>query len=63
MTNLDSKNLLKTAEQVWSMLDKLSEENPDQYKKFIDEQLNEGAPYLRPPEPVYGLTCTTAYRV
>lgn len=53
----------KTAESVWNALDKLSEKNPEEYKRFIDKQLKEGAESLSPPQPAYCLTCSVTYKV
>ena len=53
----------KTAEMVWGALDKLSEENPEEYKKFIDQQLKEGSELLAPPQPAYCLECSVNYKV
>ena len=59
----DSNQLLEAAEQMWAMLDVLSEENPEEYKKLIDQQLKEGVDSISPPQPAYCISCTTQHRV
>ena len=60
----DSGNeLLHAAEKVWGMLDKLAESNPEEYKKFIDQQLKEGAESVSQPEPAFCLSCIATLRV
>lgn len=46
------------AERVWGALDHMADTSPDQYKKFIDEQLREGKEVMAAPEPVFCLRCT-----
>lgn len=58
----DSNQLLEAAEQMWAMLDVLSEENPEEYKKLIDQQLKEGVDSISPPQPAYCISCTTQHR-
>ncbi len=59
-TNSDFKT---AAEMVWNALDKLSEGNPEEYKKFVDQQLKEGAEMMSPPQPAYCLGCSVIYKV
>ena len=51
----DGEDVSEIADHLWRFLDKLHSENPTQYKKFIDEQMEEGRKILTPPEPVYCL--------
>ena len=53
----------KAAEMVWGALDKISEDNPEQYKKFVDQQLKEGAEMMSPPQPAYCLDCSVVHKV
>ena len=39
--------------KIWHMLDSLAEADPQEYKKFIDQQLKEGAQMLAKPEPSF----------
>jgi len=47
---LDSDSMMLKAQQVWSMLDDMSESDPKAYRKFIDKQMNERKEFLSPPE-------------
>ena len=51
-------DLLKAAERVWGILDKLAEDNPEEYKKFVKQQLDEGKEALAAPEPRLCLRCS-----
>lgn len=53
----DKNEMLEAAQRVWSMLDHLYESNPTEYKKFIEQQMQEGKEILNPPEPVFCLEC------
>lgn len=53
----DKNEMLEAAQRVWSMLDHLYENNPAEYKKFVDQQMKEGKEALTPPEPVFCLMC------
>lgn len=53
----DGEDVSEIADHLWRFLDKLHSENPTEYKKFIDEQMEEGRKILTPPEPVYCLLC------
>ena len=53
----DGEDVSEIADNLWRFLDKLHSENPTEYKKFIDEQMEEGRKILTPPEPVYCLLC------
>jgi len=51
MASNDSGNMIKQAQHIWSMLDDLSAQNPEGYRKFIDKHLTEWKETMRPPEP------------
>jgi len=51
MASNDSENMMKQAQHIWSMLDDLSAQNPEAYRKFIDKHLTEGKEAMKPPEP------------
>lgn len=53
----DGEEMAEIAGKMWNFLDKLHTESPAEYKKFIDEQMEEGKKMLTPPEPVYCLHC------
>lgn len=53
----DGNDMTKVAEQMWKYLDNLSANKPDEYKKFIEQQLEEGKQMFTPPEPVYCMHC------
>ena len=42
---------LKQADSIWRMLDQMAENDPDNYKKFINKHLNDGKEYFALPEP------------
>ena len=42
--------------KVWSYLDQLAENNPPEYKRFIDKAMQERKDYLDPPYPVFCFT-------
>ena len=52
-----SGEMLDAAQRMWSLLDHLYETNPEEYKKFVDQQMKEGKEMLNPPEPVFCLKC------
>lgn len=37
--------------QFWSMLDEMAQNNPDEYKSFIERQMRDSGEYFSPPEP------------
>ncbi|XP_059371130.1 PIH1 domain-containing protein 2 [Carassius carassius] len=47
----DNKAALQQMNQFWSMLDDMSQNNPEEYRSFIERQLREGAEFHSPPEP------------
>ncbi|CAL1544644.1 unnamed protein product [Lymnaea stagnalis] len=51
MDNINSESMSKQAQQIWAMLDDMSENDPSAYKKFIERQLQEGKEHISPPEP------------
>ena len=53
----DEVDLQEMAAKVWGALDQLATSDPEQYKKFIDEQMKEGKEYMATPEPVFCLRC------
>lgn len=46
-----SDSMMKQAQQVWSMLDDMAENDPQAYKAFIDKQAAERKEFMAPPEP------------
>ncbi|XP_007537421.1 PIH1 domain-containing protein 2 [Erinaceus europaeus] len=46
-----SKHLLTQVTQLWTLLDDLAESDPKNYKKFIQQQLQEGKQLYAAPEP------------
>ena len=57
-TSAGDGDLLKAAEQVWGVLDKMAANSPEEYQKFIKEQLKEGEEVMAAPEPAFCLRCT-----
>ena len=49
-TGMDKTKLLKKADQIWKMLDDMAVEDPEAYKKFIDQQMKAGKEAMKPPE-------------
>ncbi|XP_067910050.1 PIH1 domain-containing protein 2 [Heterodontus francisci] len=45
------KEMLQQVNQLWSMLDDMSESSPEAYQKFIRHHLEEGMKQFSPPEP------------
>ncbi|EDO43925.1 predicted protein [Nematostella vectensis] len=61
--NMSSEQLLEQAKSVWSMLDDLSETDPEAYKRFIDQQVKgakEDMEQLQPPQPSF---CITTFKL
>ncbi|RXN03999.1 PIH1 domain-containing 2-like isoform X1 [Labeo rohita] len=46
----DNKAALQQVNQLWSMLDDMSQNNPEEYRTFIERQLREGAEFHSPPQ-------------
>ena len=57
---VSSDEMLKAADQVWGMLDHLAEHNPQEYHKFVHQQLTEGKEMFSAPEPAFCLRCNTS---
>ncbi|KAL4647485.1 PIH1 domain-containing protein 2 isoform X2 [Arapaima gigas] len=51
----DPEANLQKVEQLWSMLDEMSESDPEGYRTFIQHQLKEGTDFYSPPQPKYCL--------
>ncbi len=47
----DNKAALQQVNQFWSMLDDMSQNNPEEYRTFIERQLREGEEFHSPPQP------------
>ncbi|KAM7399165.1 hypothetical protein PAMP_018452 [Pampus punctatissimus] len=45
-----TEDVLQQVNQFWSMLDDLSQNDPEAYRKLIEKQMKEGAEYNSPPE-------------
>uniref|UniRef100_A0A8W8L238 PIH1 domain-containing protein 2 n=1 Tax=Magallana gigas TaxID=29159 RepID=A0A8W8L238_MAGGI len=48
---VDRDSMMTQAQNIWTMLDEMSERDPQAYKKFIDKHMKEGKEYMKPPEP------------
>jgi hypothetical protein len=46
-----SESMMQQAQQVWSMLDDMADNDPGAYKAFIDKQMAERNNFMAPPEP------------
>lgn len=46
---MTSNQLLQNANDIWKMLDEMASNDPNGYKKFIDNQLKLGKDSLSPP--------------
>lgn len=57
MAASDNKAMLEAAQQMWETLDQMASSDPEGYKKFIKQQLDEGKDVLAAPEPVFCLQC------
>ncbi|BFZ13856.1 hypothetical protein BsWGS_16895 [Bradybaena similaris] len=51
MDGVSTEALSKQAQQIWAMLDDMSENNPAAYKNFIERQMKEAKEHMAPPEP------------
>ncbi|RUS80772.1 hypothetical protein EGW08_011495 [Elysia chlorotica] len=51
MDNLVPEGMSTQAQQIWSMLDDMAENDPAAYRKFIERQVKEGKDYMAPPDP------------
>lgn len=45
-----TEDVLQQVNQFWSMLDDLSECDPEAYRKFIQKQMTDGDDFTSPPE-------------
>lgn len=52
-----TEDVLRQVNQVWSMLDDLSQNDPAAYRTFIEKQMKDGAEFNAPPE-VDSCLCT-----
>lgn len=51
MTSAGStEDVLRQANQFWSVLDDLCQNDPAAYRKFIEKQMKEGAEFSAPPQ-------------
>lgn len=58
---VDRDSMMTQAQNIWTMLDEMSERDPQAYKKFIDKHMKEGKEYMKPPEPhMCVMTMTTS---
>uniref|UniRef100_A0A8C8CUW1 PIH1D1/2/3 CS-like domain-containing protein n=1 Tax=Oncorhynchus tshawytscha TaxID=74940 RepID=A0A8C8CUW1_ONCTS len=46
-----TKEVLQQVNQFWSMLDDLSQNDPQSYQMFIEKQMKQGTDYNAPPQP------------
>ncbi|CAB1349011.1 unnamed protein product [Coregonus sp. 'balchen'] len=46
-----TKDVLQQVNQFWSMLDELSQNDPQSYQMYIEKQMKQGADYNAPPHP------------
>ena len=53
---------MKQADSIWRMLDQMAENDPDNYKKFINKHMNEGKEYFALPEPEMAAVTFTSKR-
>ncbi|XP_010890508.2 PIH1 domain-containing protein 2 [Esox lucius] len=49
--NIAAKDILQPVNQFWSMLDDLSQNDPQSYQMFMKKQMKQGADYFSPPQP------------
>lgn len=49
-SNGGREDVLQQVSHFWSMLDALSQSDPEAYRKFIEEQMKRGAEFNAPPE-------------
>ncbi|XP_046892486.1 PIH1 domain-containing protein 2 [Hypomesus transpacificus] len=50
-----SKDVLQQVNQFWSLLDDMSQNDPQRYQMFVRRQIKDGADFYSPPEPDYCL--------
>lgn len=51
------EDMAEIAGKMWEFLDNLAANDPAEYKKFIDQQMEDGKQMFTPPEPAYCLHC------
>lgn len=51
-TTNNEVDVVNYAKHIWSMLDTLSEDDPQSYRKFINKQLMEGQQAIGLPQPL-----------
>ncbi|XP_046557486.1 PIH1 domain-containing protein 2-like [Haliotis rubra] len=51
MAGYNKDDLLKQAQNIWTMLDDMATNNPQGYKQFMDKQMKEGKEAMAPPKP------------
>ncbi|GFO29876.1 pih1 domain-containing protein 2 [Plakobranchus ocellatus] len=51
MEGFTPEGMSAQAQQIWSMLDDMAENDPAAYRKFIERQMKEGKEYMAPPDP------------
>ena len=49
--DFDQESMMKQAQNIWTMLDEMAENDPASYRKFINQKTKEGKEYMQPPEP------------
>ncbi|XP_011409326.1 PREDICTED: PIH1 domain-containing protein 2-like, partial [Amphimedon queenslandica] len=57
MASNNDPGILKAAEQIWGMLDAMAAKDPQEYKKFVEKQMEEGKEYLASPVFAFCLKC------
>ena len=48
--NMESTNMLQQADKFMKMLDDMHENNPEEYKNYINKVISEGHSNFKPPE-------------
>lgn len=51
MESISTESLSLQAQQIWAMLDDMSENNPAAYRKFIQRQMDEAREHMSLPDP------------
>ncbi len=55
--NTSDEDISQAVKRMWGALDRLAENDPDGYRKFIEQQMKEGKEQMCSPEPVFCLEC------
>ena len=58
MASRSDGDITQAAERVWGILDHLAANNPEEYDKFVKQQLDHGKEALAVPEPRMCLRCS-----